>query len=164
MVPLPDASPVICTFRMKPALLTVTGACQVAPLSLENVTWRAPLPTLKLFHEMYIRPKNGDDGLLSAQPDSRSSLPLECAQKCVQLFGSVGFVDLYPPNVQLPLASIQTVDQVAVGLLYKTTGSPKVLANGLWPVDLVTRVNVVPPSVEHDMPEKLLLAALRESL
>ena len=34
---------------------------------------RAPRTTLKSFQEMYIRPKNGLAGLLSAQPDSRSS-------------------------------------------------------------------------------------------
>ena len=48
---------------------------QVAPLSVEKRTWRAPPPTAKLFQETYIRPKKGEDGLLSAQPDSRSSLP-----------------------------------------------------------------------------------------
>src|SRR5436190_19704086 len=111
MVPLPDASPVICTSRMK-LLVRLTGACHVAPLSVEKVTSRAPMPTLKLFHETYIRPKNGDDGLLSAQPDSRSSLPLVCTQKCVQLVAVKGVVDLYPPKVQLPLPSSQTVNQV----------------------------------------------------
>src|SRR2546423_13121617 len=140
MVPLPDASQVICPLRMKvPVLLTFTGGCHVVPLSVEKVTWRAPPPTLKLFHETYIRPKNGEDELLSAQPDSRSSLPLVCAQKCVQLFGSVGLVDLYPPKVQLPLASIQTVNQVAVGLLYKKKGGPKGLAKGVWAGGLGTR-------------------------
>src|SRR5262249_22579074 len=84
--------------------------------------------------------------------------------KWVQLFGSVGLVDLYPPNVQLPLPSSQTVNQVPLALLYRTTGSPKVKANGLFPLPLVTRVNVVPPSVEHEMPEKLLELAPRESL
>src|SRR5437764_12817535 len=101
MVPLPDASPGVCTTRTK-LLVRLTRACHVAPLSVEKVTWRAPPPTLKLFHETYMRPKNGDDGLLSAQPDSRSSLPLVCTQKWVQLFGSVGLLDLYPPNVQVP--------------------------------------------------------------
>src|SRR5215469_4266538 len=163
MVPLPEASPVICTSRMK-LLVTLIGACHVVPLSVEKVTWRAPPLTLKLFHETYMCPKNGDDGLLSAQPDSRSSLLLVCTQKWVQLVATKGVVDLYPPNVQLPLPSSQTVNQVPVGLLYRTTGSPKVLANGLWPLALVTRVKVVPPSVEHDMPEKLLLFAPRESL
>src|SRR5919197_3148983 len=71
--PPPAISPVICTSRMKvPVLLTVTGLCHVAPLSLEKVTTRAPL-ILKSFHETYMRPKKGEDGLLSAQPDSRSS-------------------------------------------------------------------------------------------
>src|SRR6266446_2984405 len=167
MVPLPDASPVICTSRMKvPVLLTFTGACQVAPLSLEKVTWRAPLPTLKLFHETYIRPKNGDDGLLSAQPDSRSSPPEVWTQKWVQLVGSSGVVDLYPPKVQLPFPSSQTVNHVWVGLLYRITGSPKVFAKGLRPLALVTRVKVVPPSVEHDKPEMSIGfdATSRESL
>src|SRR5438477_9692469 len=130
MVPLPDMSPVICTSRMKPELLTVTGACHVAPLSVEKVTSRAPLPTLKSFQETYIRPKNGELGLLSAQPDSRSSPPLVWTQKWVQLFGSSGVLDLYPPNVQPPFPSSQTVNQVWVGLLYRITGSPKVLVNG----------------------------------
>ena len=66
-----------------------------------------------------------------------------------QLVASNGLVDLYPPNVQLPLPSSQTVNHVPVGLLYRTTGSPKVVANGLWPLALVTRLKVVPPSVEH---------------
>ena len=75
MVPLPDVSPVIWVLRMKvPVLLTVRRV-QVLPLSVEKVTWRAPLPTAKLFQETYIRPKKGDEGLLSDQPDSRSSEP-----------------------------------------------------------------------------------------
>src|SRR6266446_4500429 len=105
-----EASPVICTSRMKPLLLTVTGACHVAPLSVEKVTSRAPLPTLKSFQETYMFPKCGDEGLLSAQPDSRSSKPLECTQKWVQLFGSSGVLDLYPPKVQPALPSSQTVN------------------------------------------------------
>ena len=36
----------------------------------------APRRLLKSFQEMYIRPKNGEDGLLSAQPEFRSSWPL----------------------------------------------------------------------------------------
>ena len=56
------------------------------------------------------------------------------------------------------------MNHVPVGLLYRTTGSPKVLSNGLRPAAVVTRVKVVPPSVEHDMPEKLLKLAPRESL
>src|SRR4029450_5543723 len=51
-----------------------------------------------------------------------------------------------------------------VGLLYRTTGSPNVRANGLWPLALVIRVKVAPPSVEIDAPEKLLKLAPRESL
>src|ERR1041385_4500617 len=109
-------------------------------------------------------PKCGEEELLSAQPDSRSSKPLECTQKWLQLFGSKGVLDLYPPSVQLPFASSQTVNHVWVGLLYRITGSPKVLANGLQPPVFKTRVKVAPPSVEHDMPEKLLLSAHFESL
>ena len=67
----------ICTLRMNvPVLLTSTGACQVTPLSVEKVTERAPWPTLKSFQETYMRPKKGELGLLSAQPDSRSSSAL----------------------------------------------------------------------------------------
>src|SRR6266853_5683296 len=152
MVPLPDMSPVICTSRMK-VLVTLTGACHVAPLSVVKVTSRAPPPTLKSFQETYMFPKCGEEGLLSAQPDSRSSPPLECTQKWVQLFGSVGLVDLYPPKVQPAFPSSQTVNHVWVGLLYRITGSPKVLAKGLRPLALVTRVKVMPPSVEHDKPD-----------
>ena len=66
-------------------------------------------------------------------------------------------MDLYPPMPPPPQpASIQTVNQVAVGLLYRTTGSPKVLGNGLWPPAVVTRVKVIPPSLETDTAEKLL--------
>src|SRR5215467_15654476 len=89
---------------------------QVLPLSVETRTLRFP-PTLKSFHETYMFPKCGEEVLLSAQPDSRSSPPLLCTQKWVQLFGSSGVVDLYPPNVQLPFPSNQTVNHVWVGLL-----------------------------------------------
>src|SRR6476661_9509729 len=134
MVPLPDRSPVICTLRMKVlVLLTTTGACHVAPLSVEKVTSRAPWPILKSFQETYMVPKCGEEGLLSAQPDSRSSPPLGWTQKWVQLFGFSGVLDLYPPNVQPAFPSSHTVNQVWVGLLYKITGSPKVLAKGLQP-------------------------------
>src|ERR1051325_11245502 len=118
MVPSPEASPVICTLRMK-ELVTLIGARHVAPLSVENVTWRAPPPTLKLFQETYMFPKCGEEGLLSAHPDSLSSPPLEWTQKWVQLVGSEGSEDLYPPRVQLPLASSHTVNHVWVGLLYR---------------------------------------------
>ncbi len=76
-VPLPDRSPVICTSRMKVlALVTVTrGVPSGAVVSGEGDDESA-LPTLKSFQETYIRPKKGEDGLLSAQPDSRSSPPL----------------------------------------------------------------------------------------
>ena len=74
-------------------------------------------PKLKSFQEIYMFPKKGELGLLSAQPDSRSSPPLLCTQKWVQLFGSSGVVDLYPPRVQLPFASSHTVNHVLVGLL-----------------------------------------------
>src|SRR5207237_4747861 len=147
-----------------PLLATVISLLQVAPLSVERLTTRAPAPMLKSFQETYMFPKCGEEGLLSAQPDSRSSPPAVWTQKWVQLFGSSGVVDLYPPRVQLPFASSQTVNQVPDGLLYITTGSPKVLAKGLQPLPLVTRVKVSPPSVETDKPEKLLLAAHRESL
>src|SRR6266403_547170 len=56
------------------------------------------------------------------------------------------------------------VYQVAVSWLYRRTGSPKVLVKGLQPLPLVRRVKVIPPSVENDAPEKLLLFAHRESL
>ena len=109
-------------------------------------------------------PKCGEEGLLSAQPDSRSSLRRCERRNGSSYLGPSGLVDLYPPNVQLPFASIQTVNQVWVGLLYRITGSPKVLAKGLQPLPLVKRVKVSPPSVEADTAEKLLLAAHRESL
>src|SRR5215472_17091200 len=70
-------SPVICTSRMKvPVLATVISELQVTPLSVERETTRAPAPMLKSFQETYMFPKCGEDGLLSAQPDSRSSPPL----------------------------------------------------------------------------------------
>src|SRR4029453_12732093 len=110
---------------------------QVLPLSVERETKMFALGALKSFQEMYIFPKCGELGLLSAQPDWRSSPPLVCTQKWVQLFGSSGVVDLYPPNVQLPLPSSQTVNHVCVGLLYRTTGWPHVRANGIWRRGLV---------------------------
>ena len=76
-VPFPDMSPVICVLRTNvPLLTTVTALLHVLPLSVEKLSTRAPAPTLKSFQETYIRPKNGELGLLSAQPDSRSSPPL----------------------------------------------------------------------------------------
>src|SRR5881397_1137653 len=106
-------SPVICVFRMKvPLLSTVISLLQVLPLSVERLTTRAPAPMLKSFQETYMFPKNGELGLLSAQPDSRSSPPLVCTQKWVQLFGSSGVVDLYPPNVQGGFPSSHTVNHV----------------------------------------------------
>src|ERR1051325_10418656 len=98
-------------------LLLIECCVQVLPLSVETLTWMAPPPTLKSFQETYMFPKCGEATLLSAQPDSRSSPPLECTQKWVQLFGSSGVSDLYPPKVQPPLPSSQTVNQVPVGLL-----------------------------------------------
>ena len=53
------------------------------------------------------------------------------------------------------------MNQVLVGSLCRTTGSPKVLSKGLWPLALVSRVKVVPPSVETDAPEMLMGVALR---
>src|SRR4029453_19091644 len=93
-------SPVICTLRMK--VLLIECWVQVLPLSVDTLTWMAPPPPLKSFQETYMFPKLGEEELLSAQPDSPSSKPLECTQKWVQLVGSKGVVDLYPPNVQLP--------------------------------------------------------------
>src|SRR5436190_19118925 len=95
-----------------PLLSTVISLLQVVPLSVERLTTRAPAPMLKSFHETYMFPKLGEEGLLSAQPDSRSSPPLGWTQKWVQLFGSSGLVDVYPPNVQPPLPSTQTVNHV----------------------------------------------------
>src|SRR5438132_5393206 len=163
MVPLPPTSPVICVLRMKVAwVLTCTGLLQVRPLSVERTTKMFALGALKSFQEIYILPKCGEDGLLSAQPDSRSAEPSLKAQKWVQLFGSEGVVDLYAPNPWPPQpTSSHTVNQVAVGLLYRRTGSPTVLSNGLWPLALVRRVKVLPPSVEVDAPEMLMGVKLR---
>src|SRR5580704_9801713 len=95
-------SPVICTLRMKVAPeTTCVGLDHVRPLSVERTTKRqppAPQKTLKSFQETYMFPKWGEDGLLSAQPDSRSAEPSLNTQKWVQLFGSSGVVDLYPPR------------------------------------------------------------------
>src|SRR5215211_9168854 len=88
-------------------------------------------------------------------------------QKCIQLFGSEGLVDLYPPMPWPPqAASRKMANQVPVLVLYRVTGSPKVLVKGLWPLPAVRRVKVLPPSVETDAPEMLigLTATPRESL
>src|SRR6266550_815578 len=101
MVPLPPKSPVICVLRMKVGwVLTMTGLLQVTPLSVERTTKMFALPALKSFQEMYMFPKKGELGLLSAQPDSRSAEPSLKAQKWVQLAGegSDGVADLYPPR------------------------------------------------------------------
>src|SRR2546429_9826824 len=103
---------------------------------------------------MYIRPKNGELGLLSAQPDWRSFSALVSTQKWVQLFGSSGVADLYPPSVQ-PFPSDHTVNQVPDGLLYRITGPPNGLEKGLCTPAAVKRVNLLAPSVEADAPEPL---------
>src|SRR6266536_6253597 len=125
MVPLPDMSPVICVLRTKVGwVLTITALLQVRPLSVERTTKMFALGALKSFQEMYMFPKKGELGLLSAQPDSRSAENSSNAQKWVQLFGSSGVVDLYPPRPCPPQApSSHTVNQVPLGLLYRTTGS-----------------------------------------
>src|SRR5439155_14256058 len=67
-------SPVIWALRMNVAPpLTSTGLLQVAPPSVEWALKMSALGKLKSFQETYIVPKKGEDGLLSAQPDSRSS-------------------------------------------------------------------------------------------
>src|SRR5213596_2544440 len=149
-------SPVIWTSRMNVApLLTWIGLLQVAPLSVERTTKRSALGKLKSFQEIYMFPTKGEVGLLSAEPSLK-------AQKWVQLFGSHGVVDLYPPRPWPPQpTSSHTVNQVPVGLLYRTTGPPRVLSNGLWPLALVRRVKVLPPSVEVDAPEMLMGVKLR---
>src|SRR5439155_24717622 len=102
--------------------LTITGLLQVAPPSVELMTKMFAFAALKSFQETYNRPKNGELGLLSAQPDSRSAEPSLKAQKWVQLFGSSGVVVLYPPRPWPPHApSSQTVTHVPDGLWYRTT-------------------------------------------
>src|SRR5882724_3831638 len=88
-------SPVIWTSRMK-LVVSCRELVQVSPLSVENRTNSAPPPRAKSFQEIYIRPKLGEDGLLSAQPDSRSAEDSLKTQKWVQLAGdgSQGVVDL----------------------------------------------------------------------
>src|SRR4029077_14727722 len=88
-------SPVIWTSRMK-LVVSCRELVQVSPLSVEKRTKSAPPPTLKSFQEIYIRPKKGEDVLLSAQPDSRSAEASLKTQKWVQLAaeGSQGVVDL----------------------------------------------------------------------
>src|SRR5438034_4428949 len=66
---------VIWTSRTK---LEVTWCwVQLVPLSVETLAKRAPPPILKSFQETYMFPKWGEDVLLSAQPDSRSSKPFK---------------------------------------------------------------------------------------
>ena len=53
------------------------------------------LPVLKSFQETYIRPKKGEAGLLSAQPDSRSSPTRRCERRNGSSYsGPQGVVDL----------------------------------------------------------------------
>ena len=60
-------SPVICTSRTNVApLLTWIGLLQVAPLSVDRTTKMSALPKLKSFQEIYMFPKKGELGLLSA--------------------------------------------------------------------------------------------------
>ena len=62
---------------------------------------------LKSFQEMYNRPKNGELGLLSAQPDSRSAEPSLKAQKWVQLSGSSGVSGLVAAEALTAACTIQ---------------------------------------------------------
>src|ERR1043166_3414049 len=50
------------------------GALQVAPLSVENVIEMGGPAIAKLLKETYIRPEKAEEGFMSLQPDSRSSL------------------------------------------------------------------------------------------
>src|SRR6266480_4772150 len=62
-------SAVIWTSRTKTAPAGIgrsTGALQVTPASVERTTEMGGPALLKLLKETYIRPKNGEDGLLSA--------------------------------------------------------------------------------------------------
>src|SRR6266850_6756424 len=125
-------SPVIWTLRMKVPPLLTCREVQVTPSSVEKRTKMSALGRSKSFQETYNRPKNGEAVLLSTQPDSRSSKELGLTQKwVVQLFGSQGVVDLNPPKPppQAP-SPIQTVSQLPVERLYRTTGSHVVLAKG----------------------------------
>ena len=72
---------------------------------------------------------------------------------------SSGLVPASPPP-PLP-ASSQIANQVLLGSLNRRTGSPRVLSKGLWPLALVSRVKLAPPSVETDAPEMLMGLALR---
>ena len=58
-------------------MLTCVALDQVRPLSVERLTKMSALGALKSFQETYMFPKWGEAGLLSAQPDSRSSKPPE---------------------------------------------------------------------------------------
>jgi hypothetical protein len=73
MYTVPSKSPVIWTSRIKGLPLVNWCCVQVEPLLVETLTKRAPPPTPKSFRETYMFPKWGEDVLLSAQPDSRSS-------------------------------------------------------------------------------------------
>ena len=79
-------------------------------------------------------PKCGEEGLLSAQPDSRSS---PAAGVNAEMGPAIWVLEEWStctrPSVQPAFPSNQTVNQVWVGLLYRITGSPKVLAKGLQP-------------------------------
>ena len=108
------------------------GLFQVLPLSVERGNEERLDRRLKSFQETYMFPKKGEDGLLSAQPDSRSSPTAGVnARIWVQLLGPQECWTCTRRGCSPRSVDDQTVNHVWVGLLYRITGSPKVLGKGL---------------------------------
>ena len=123
----------ICTLRIKvPVLLTVTAPLQVTPLSVERLTTRGALTHIKVVPGNVHVSEVGRRGVVVGP----ARLPVVAAAGVNAKMGpasrvqrSGGLVAAQGAAAALP--SSQTVNHVPVGLLYRTTGSPKVFAKGL---------------------------------
>ena len=130
-----------------------TGACQVIPLSVEQVTKRAPCQRLKLFQETYMRPKRETlDCCRTSQTRGRLAAVCECKMR--QCPVTPPSVDFHTPTPCPPPPAVETNCSESAGrFVVESNRVAKVchraIGNGLG----LRRVKVVPPSLEYDAPE-----------
>ena len=146
-------SPVIWTLRKK-AVLTCRSLVQVAPLSVEKRQKELPPRTNR--SRKRTSAKQGEAGLLSAQPDSRSSCAGVNAEMgpAIRVRGSGGLV---PTQALTTAAGVEPDCEPGSGwAVIENNGVAERIREGALTVAVVRRVKVVPPSVETDAPEMLM--------